>query len=128
MSIVNFEEYTSELSPDEIAAAEIITARLKSNVGKKMARTNKRIADVMKEHYGIKLSGARMRKIINWIRIKGLVPNLIATSQGYYVSQDKEEIEKYIYSLRQRARAILAVGAAMEDNLTHNNSLNMKTT
>lgn len=123
--IINFDQYTQDLSSDEITAAEIISNRLKSNVGKKMVRTNKYISDTILKEYGIKITSARMRKIINWIRTKGIIPNLVATAKGYYVSTDKEEIDKYVYSLRQRARAILAVSDVME---SYNNNQNLQKT
>lgn len=115
MAIVNFLEYTSELTGEEIVTCQIIVDRLRQNVGKKNRRTNKFISGVLKLEYGLNVSSARMRKIINHIRVKGLIQNLIADSGGYYVSNDPDEINKYIFSLRQRGRAILHVAAVMED-------------
>lgn len=53
-----------------------------------------------------KLTGARLRKIVNYLRRNALLP-LIATSRGYYVSNDRAEIQAEIESLKQRAEAIL---------------------
>lgn len=58
---------------------------------------------------GIRLSGPRVRKIINYIRAHGLVKNLVATSKGYYVETDQEELKKYVGGLVERAQAILQV-------------------
>ncbi|MCP3682096.1 MAG: hypothetical protein GY861_05335, partial [bacterium] len=47
----------------------------------------------------------RLRKIVNYIRTNALLP-LIATSNGYYVSEDTDEIKKQVESLEQRSRQI----------------------
>jgi hypothetical protein len=47
-----------------------------------------------------------LRKLVNHIRVKGILP-IIATSQGYYVSYDKQDILDQINSLTQRANSIL---------------------
>jgi len=47
--------------------------------------------------------------MVNFIRVNSLIP-LIATSEGYFVSYDKEEIMKEIKSMDERASAI--IGAA----------------
>jgi len=53
-----------------------------------------------------KFSEPRLRKCSNYIRTNGILP-LIATSQGYYVSYDKQEINSQIQSLVERANSIL---------------------
>jgi hypothetical protein len=53
----------------------------------------------------IKLTEPRLRKIVNYIRTNSLLP-LIATSSGYYVSNDRMEIINQIESLEQRANSI----------------------
>lgn len=63
---------------------------------------------------GIKISGARLRKLCNLIRVAGLAP-LIATSKGYYVSKDASpEIRKQIKSLEERAAAITAAANGLK--------------
>ena len=54
-------------------------------------------------------NGARIRKVINHIRIKGLVQNLVANSKGYYIETDVQSIENYKQSLRDRIASIQAV-------------------
>jgi hypothetical protein len=117
--INGFSEFThDDLSASEQEAMVIISDRLRKNVGKNMARTNKRMCEILLKEYGLEVSGARMRKLINYIRNKCLITNLVASSKGYYVSNDPDEINKYIYSLRQRAHEILRVAKVMEDNNT----------
>lgn len=62
---------------------------------------------------GYSCSEARFRKIVSTIRLECLVENVIATSKGYYVSDDAEEIADYIQSLRERAGAINAIADAL---------------
>ena len=81
-------------------------------VKNKMIITNNIICEKLK-NLGYKISPSRTRKIINHIRINNLVPCLIATSGGYYVSSDVDEIMTYCESLKQRAEAILAVRNAL---------------
>jgi hypothetical protein len=47
----------------------------------------------------------RVRKIVQFLRTNGL-PNIIATSNGYFYSEDTKEIEAWIISLKQREAAI----------------------
>ena len=54
-----------------------------------------------------KINGARLRKMINYMRCNSSLP-IISTSKGYYVSYDVEEIGAMITSLSQRAEAIEA--------------------
>jgi hypothetical protein len=61
-----------------------------------------------KDKYGIKLfSEPRLRKIVNFIRTEGILP-VMATSNGYYVTKDRAELESQIESLTQRAEAIMS--------------------
>ena len=60
------------------------------------------------------MTEARVRKCINHIRLKGLVRNLIANSNGYYVATTTEEARNWSESARERARAIWAVADAVE--------------
>ena len=53
-----------------------------------------------------KLTQVRLRKMVNFIRCNAIVP-LIGTSNGYYVSYNKEEVAKQIQSLNERASSIM---------------------
>lgn len=70
---------------------------------------------------GLKLMGikditpARVRKIINYIRMNHIVRNLVASSKGYYVENDPKKLKEYINSLHQRADAILAVARSYKN-------------
>jgi hypothetical protein len=94
----------------------VICRGLMTKVGEKMAITNTAITRAMKGA-GYNLTEARLRKIINHIRVNGLVKWLIATSKGYYIATSRQEMEDYIGSLRGREDAIRAVRLSMEQQL-----------
>lgn len=52
-------------------------------------------------------SEPRLRKVINFIRANGIAP-IIATSRGYYYSNDPEEIMALIISLQSRITSLEA--------------------
>lgn len=52
-----------------------------------------------------KISPTRLRKLVNHIRVNGILP-VIATSEGYFVSFEREVIEKQIKSLYERSSSI----------------------
>ena len=70
------------------------------------------------ENSGYVVGGsARIRKLINHIRVNGLVECLMATSNGYYITEDPWEMKRYIESLQGREDAICAVKEAMREQL-----------
>jgi len=111
--ITNFEQITKDLTPQE---KSLINKLIKGfyNHGKGNPIKEPEIRSRLAEK-GIKLTGARMRKLCNLIRVAG-VP-LIATSKGYYVSKDPTEIRKQIKSLEERAAAIIAAANGLKEYL-----------
>lgn len=115
--IRNFEEYTGELSEDE---AKYILPRLLKiltlAIGKEKAITNKKIIkDFVNnpivqtdngEYKSIKTSEPKIRHMIHILRVSDTIPFLIATSNGYHISNDKTEIETYMGSIDDRLRSI----------------------
>ena len=94
--ITNFEQITSELNQKELAIVPTIVEGFK-----RYTKENPIKAPEIVRNYnarttsGVKLNEPRLRKICNYIRSQGLLP-LIATSEGYYVSYEAEEIQKQI--------------------------------
>lgn len=109
--ITNFEEETKELTQSELEMSKIIAQCFnKNHVGKSNAITNREICSAMNNFdNNCNMSDARLRKIINYIRRTKMCKNLIATSKGYYISVDKDEIDSYIKSLHERVSAIQEV-------------------
>ena len=102
--IEGFERETAPLTDDEMRLLPIIIAGLKTKVGKEMAIHGATICEKVSEKFG-KLTEPRLRKIVNHIRTNGMLP-VIATSKGYYISHDRDEIHAQIQSLEQRREAI----------------------
>lgn len=103
--VTNFEEITSELNKRELEIVPVLVEGFK-----RYTKTNPILSpDVVRRYNsktkGIKLTPARLRKIINHIRTQGLLP-LIGTSKGYYVAYEQHEIAKQIKSLNERANSI----------------------
>jgi hypothetical protein len=115
--IRGFEVITEELTENELKniLPEVVRG-LKSKKGKSNAVPNKKIVSGLK-NIGIVTTEPRIRKIINYIRRHGLVHLLMATSLGYYVSENEDEIREYINSLRERENAIKAVRESVEYQL-----------
>lgn len=110
-----FEFETQPLTPYEAnTLLPVFVWCLESKVGKAMCVTNGQITTGMKKK-GYKVSEPRVRKIINHIRMFGLVPGLIATSEGYYVATTEKELDDYIESLNGRVVAIAGIMRCMKD-------------
>ena len=111
--IKNFENETAPLSEyEEKTLVPVFIRGLITKVGKDNCITNGQIVKAMKGA-GYRISDTRVRKIINHIRINGLVQGLIATSDGYYVATTEQELIEYEESLLGREAAIRAVRIAM---------------
>lgn len=111
--ITGFKRLTEELNDYERTELLPMMVRcLKRHVGKENVITNAEMCARMGEH-GYKIGAARLRKIVNNIRVNGLVPCLVATGNGYYVSTDVDEVIDYIDSLMGRIAAITAVKDAL---------------
>lgn len=112
-----FELFTAPLSEyEQNVLLPIMVRSLRVKVGQALAVKNAYICERLKEQ-GYEVNDARIRKLINYIRVNGLVPRLIATSRGYYVSNDRKELQDYIKSLKGREDAIREVRLAIEKQI-----------
>ncbi len=115
--IQGFEQQTGKLTEYEKGVLlPVMVKCLERKIGKGNAVTNAYMCDRMNES-GYDVGEARVRKIINYIRINGLVPCLMASSFGYYITNDADELKSYIASLKGREEAIRAVRRAVEEQL-----------
>lgn len=71
------------------------------------------VVRVSKKPY--KTTGPRMRKVIHHIRTRGLIKDLVATSNGYFRTDDPKEIANFIKSCRERANSFNEVADAMNN-------------
>jgi hypothetical protein len=107
--ITNFEQITSELSESEMMLIKPLILGLKTKTKENPIKAPdiiKSMNEFADKKGLVKMTGARLRKCINYIRSNSLLA-VIGTSQGYYVSQDRLEIEKQIKSLIERSNSIL---------------------
>jgi hypothetical protein len=116
--LTGFENETYDLTDYELQRVlPAIRSGLLTKQGAGMAVTNKQIVAGLERNRAIKTNEARVRKIINYIRNKNMIPRLIASSKGYYIASSRQEVLDYIESLRGRENAIKQVRVAMEDQL-----------
>lgn len=110
--VTNFEDITKELSDEEQKYIYLLVTgfqkRTKDNPIKApdLIKSINTFVAAHRPDIKNKLSEPRLRKLCNYIRSNSLIP-LIATSKGYYVSYDKEEIQNQIQSLFDRGNAII---------------------
>jgi len=112
MNTLGFNEHTHDLTPDELQLVPLVI-----NGFKKYTKDNPIKSDAVinsfndflnkNPKYKIrKITGVRLRKLINYIRTNGLQP-IIGSSKGYYVSFEANDIREQINSLEERANSIL---------------------
>ena len=108
--ITNFENITFELTADEKKLMPVIIKGLSTKTKDNPIKA----ADIVnainenKDRYGIKVfSEPRLRKIINFIRSEGILP-VMGTTNGYYVTNDRADLESQSESLTQRSEAIMS--------------------
>lgn len=104
--LTGFEEQTHPLAQQEKEFVDIFVKALAACVGKQNAITNPEMCKRVNEAYKVKFTEPRIRKIINHIRIHSLLPGLIASSNGYWVSDNIKEVEQHIQTLRGREASI----------------------
>lgn len=108
--ITNFEEETDRLNKiEKEVLLPLFVKALSKKIGKEKQVTSSQMIDGVWTNFKIKIEGSRVRKLINYIRNTGLIPGLIATNKGYYISNDPREIQQYIKSLEEREGAIRAI-------------------
>lgn len=115
--IKGFEKETAPLNEQELKYAEALAQHLRRDCeGHDNAITAKSIAS----HLNMPKSsdvGARVRKIVSYLRITGEVPLLLASNKGYYIARDRTEAVDYIQSLLHRSAAITTIANALADQL-----------
>lgn len=115
--IHGFENETKPLNRyEKDTLLPIVVKGLLHRKGAENAVSNSQICKYLRSH-GYKVSEARIRKIINHIRTHGLITSLIASGNGYYRAENRQEVMNYIESLKGRENAIKAVRMAMEKQI-----------
>lgn len=112
--IQGFKKETAPLTEDELKLVPLVIKQLSKCVGEKNAKRNKDICFLLNNNSKNNVRSVTMRKLINHIRRNNKLPLLVATSKGYYISNDIPEIELYLLSLTQRCSAINAMARAVK--------------
>lgn len=113
---------TKPLTELEKKLVPVIVRGLSKKIGPANVVSNKGICAGLLKTCKVNISEARVSKIINHIRMKYLVPGLLANGSGYYISKNPKEIKGYIKSLESRERAINAIRKKTQEylfELTH---------
>lgn len=115
--ITGFEIETAPLTEyEEKELLPVFIEGLSNKKGKYNAVTSSDIIKGLKRR-GLKVNGARVRKLINHIRTKDIIPLLCGSSKGYWIEDDQFEVERYIKSLTERIQAISQVKESIERQL-----------
>lgn len=78
-----------------------------SRYGKQSPIKSPELVKVINETLNIKINDVKLRKFISYIRCNSLLP-VIATSKGYFVSHEPQDIMNLNNSLEQRALKLFA--------------------
>jgi len=105
--IQGHEEYTSELTAEEIDLAHNLIKHFMRKTKDNPAKA-KDIVEGVKNTYKLsfKFDEARLRKIINYYRVNSIIP-ILSSKNGYFVSENPEDIKAMTKSLSQRASSII---------------------
>ncbi len=114
--INGFENITKPLTVIESAQVKHFVVIFHKCTGKELAVTSTKLIDHWKNQ-GRKMNGVTIRKIVHYIRERGLVRRLCASDNGYYVEMDDEKLKAYLHSLRQRISSIRKVHDALQIQL-----------
>lgn len=118
--VENFEEITEPLTDDDLRFLPVLRRGLEKHGPndpiKGAAIVKAMNAQKLKFNFQAQFSEARLRKLVNHLRVNGLLP-VIATSLGYYVSDDPKILRSQIRSLRDRAKGINAAADGLETML-----------
>lgn len=98
----------------EIEVSNKVAKLIKATKGK---ITNNDLRAFMMQKYQIHLSQIQMRRIINYIRTEGIIKNLAADWEGYWIEKDTLKVMKYIKSLELRAKSIMNVATKMRKQI-----------
>lgn len=100
----------TKVSETEINVAKKLASLFKTDhVGKDEAITSKELLKFLSKNGLYNATDVTVRRLVNYIRTNGLAKNLIATTSGYYIENNKTAVRAYVLSLKNRANAILSI-------------------
>lgn len=108
---------TKPLSDLEKQLLPVVVRGLSKKLGAVNAVSNKEICAGLLKTCNVQVSEARVRKIINHIRMHNMVPGLVANGCGYYVTNSISELREYDKSLEGRETAIHAIRMKLKEHI-----------
>lgn len=125
--IPTFEKQTVELNEFEKSLIPKFVNGFQNKIGPGKAITNR---EILKRFNNAAINDARVRKIVQYIRLNQGVNNwfgdkiLIANSKGYFITNHAPTIESWIESLQSRINAIQAIKTATQTALSKHKDKN----
>lgn len=113
MALKGFKDWTKELNDVErdFYVPKVIS-ELQHHVGKKNAISNRIMCQTFEFRYGWKIPPARFRKMIEYIRIEGLLFGVCSSGNGYFIAESYDEGQISVESQHQRiAQQTMTVNA-----------------
>ena len=102
----NFETHTEDITHNERRMALKFAEKMQHHIGEHRAVKSKKI----EEHF--KITGNRVRKMVNWLRTTGKCPRLMSTSKGYFIAMNDAELITHLQSLYDRGQKITNTAVA----------------
>ena len=98
----------------KIHVVPLVVKKLKNATSRQRFVSGSEIVNSLYKHHGIKITTGLLRSILHYIRINGILKCLLATGQGYFITNDTLEMQVYLKSLRKRIRQIGALVTALD--------------
>lgn len=121
--ITGHHKHTAPLDQDELQFVPHMIKGFKKYTKKNPIKASEivRLVNENRNQFGFakKLTEVRLRKIVNYIRTKGLHP-VMSSSAGYYTSYDPNDIKDQIQSMQERASAINSAANGLNNYLIKN--------
>lgn len=112
--------YSKQISNEaKLVVIPLLIKRLRYAKRKKQAMTNEHLRNSLLKNNFVKVHKRVIQKLVHHIRVNGLVKNLIAGSQGYYISNSAPEIVNYLRILKSRIKELHDVRRAIEKQSTN---------
>ena len=119
-----FEDYTADLTVQEIdVLVPFVVKGLERRVGIENAITSKQMCAGLNNFPRTAVFNTKppkLRKIVQYIRVHGLVPRLASSSKGYYICNDDLHFKEYLESLMARIESMTLTYDALEYQLNKN--------
>jgi hypothetical protein len=99
---------------EKLVVIPMIIKRLRHAKRKKQSMTNDHLRNSLLKNNMVKVHYRSFQKLIHYIRVNGLIKNLIAGSHGYYISNSAVEVINYLRVIKSRIKELHDVRKAIE--------------